>query len=121
MVTTTDPGDLRGARPTTRRPRLRERSMMLNPALVIAAALAAFALVLGGLTLRLANGHDPGLAGTAAISARPSGVGTTSLTTRTSGALAPGVARTGAHGSSPTAPLLTAASGVARGAGGGDA
>jgi hypothetical protein len=124
---TTDP--LRPAQPTVapavktngrRQSRFRERSLLLNPAPVVGATLAAFALAFGGLTMRLATGHDPALG--AAVSTRQvaSHGGTVALTTRASGAAAtPAGAAPGSKATS--ARLVSTTSGSAHaGATGGD-
>ena len=97
--------------------RFRERSLLLNPAPVIGAALAAFALAFGGLTLRLASGHDPAVS-LSASPGRANGASTAALRTRASGTAAgPG------GGASPTtskangSTIVTAASGSSAGAG----
>ena len=77
--------------------RFRERSLLLNPAPVIGAALAAFAVAFGGLTLRLASGHDPAVS-LSASARRANGASATGLSTRASGA-----ASGSGSGASPTA------------------
>jgi len=90
--------------------RLRERSFLLNPAPVVGAALAAFAIAFGGLTMRLATGHDPAVAPLASAS-RAAGGGRVSLRTSSSRAAATGSAATA--GGQTTAPrLATTASGA---------
>jgi hypothetical protein len=98
-----------GAR-RSRRSRLRERSLLLNPAPVVAAALAAFSLALGGLTAQLITGHDPAL-GTLASVSQPAGKGTAPLTTSASGAVRGASAAPAGHAT--TAPLVTSTSGSA--------
>ncbi len=105
------------ATPARRRSgRFRERSLLLNPAPVIGAALAAFAVAFGGLTLRLASGHDPAVSLSA--SAGPTNRGSaTALSTRASGTAA------GPGGASPTtskansSAIVTATSGGSAGTG----
>jgi hypothetical protein len=100
-----------GAQPAAgaRRSRLRERSLLLNPAPVVAAALAAFSLALGGLTAQLITGHDPAL-GTLASVSQPAGKGAgTTLTTSASGAVRRASAAPAGHAT--TAPLVTSTSG----------
>ena len=97
-----------GAR-RSQRSRFRERSLLLNPAPVVAAALAAFSLALGGLTAQLLTGHDPAL-GTLASVGRVAGKGAgTTLTTRASGAARGASAAAAGHAG--TAPLVTSTSG----------
>lgn len=100
------------------RSRFQERSLLLNPGSVIAAALATFMVVLLGLTARLATGRDPALAPVVAIR-QPSGhAAGVSLVTRSSGGQAlPGSGRQGAQGGAAatqpgSAPLVTSASGA---------
>ena len=88
--------------------RLHERSLWLNPALVVAAALAVFAIAFGTLTMRLASGHDPAI-GLVSASGRSS-VSTPGVTTRSSGA----AARARTSSGSP-AKVVTATSGARRG------
>jgi hypothetical protein len=97
--------------------RFRERSLLLNPAPVIGAALAAFAIAFGGLTLRLATGHDPAVS-LSATAGRSNGASATALRTTASGRVL------GAGGgASPTASkangssIVTTTSGVRAGAG----
>jgi hypothetical protein len=117
---TTDP--LRPAQPTVpptvetsrrRQSRFRERSLLLNPAPVIGATLAAFALAFGGLTMRLATGHDPALGAAVSSGQVATRGGTVALTTRASGAA---TAAAGAPAGSKTtsARLVSATSGSAR-------
>jgi hypothetical protein len=97
-----------GAR-RSRASRVRERSLLLNPAPVVAAALAAFCLALGGLTVQLITGHDPAL-GTLASASPLAGKGAgATLTTRASGAGRGASAAPAGHGR--TAPLVTSSSG----------
>jgi hypothetical protein len=96
-----------------RRSRLREGSVWLNPAPVIAAALAVFALVLGGLTVRLVAGHDPAVGAIALAPRTGSRAGRAPLITRTSGA--PGSIGSRASGVNAPAPLVTSSSGTAAG------
>ena len=103
--------------PRRRRSRFRERSLLLNPASVVGAALATFLVVLVALTARLATGRDP--AATTAMAIRqPSGHGAgTALTTRSSGGQALGPSPQSAQGVAAatqggSAPLVTSASGA---------
>jgi len=97
-----------------RRPsRFRERSLLLNPAPVLGATLAAFALAFGGLTLRLAAGHDPALGGAVLSGRVASRGGTVALTTRASGA-ATAAAGAPAGSKATSARLVSATSGSAR-------
>jgi hypothetical protein len=91
--------------------RFSERSLWLNPALVVAAALAVFAIAFGTLTLRLAAGHDPAIGLARAGRAQGSNP---ALRTRSSGAGA--TAPAGRSGSHKPATIVTAASGRRRGA-----
>jgi len=95
-----------------RQSRFRERSLLLNPAPVLGATLAAFALAFGGLTMRLATGHDPAL-GAAVPSGRvASRGGGVALTTRTSGA-ATAAAAAPAGSKATSARLVSSTSGSA--------
>jgi hypothetical protein len=98
-----------------RRSRLRERSLLLNPAPVIGAALAAFSLVLAGLTFRLQAGHDPSVGPVAVARRAASSVASAPLATRASG---PSASTAGSRGSAvpSTAPLVTSTSGAVGGA-----
>jgi hypothetical protein len=93
-----------------RRWRLRERSLLLNPAPVIGAALAAFSLVLAGLTFRLQAGHDPSV-GSVAWVPRAGSSASAPLATRASG---PSPSTSGSRGSAipSPAPLVTSTSGA---------
>jgi len=99
-----------------RRSRFRERSLLLNPAPVIAATLAAFAIALSGLTAQLLSGHDPAVGMVASV-ARGASSGAATVTTRASGAASAtgsSPATSGAAtGGSATRPLTTATSGSA--------
>jgi hypothetical protein len=117
---TTDP--LRPAQPTVppavettgrRQSRFRERSLLLNPAPVLGATLAAFALAFGGLTMRLATGHDPALAAAVSSGQMASRGGTVALTTRASGAAAT-AAGAPAGSKATSARLVSTTSGSAR-------
>jgi hypothetical protein len=94
-----------------RRSRLRERGMMLNPAPLIGATLATFALVLSGLTLRLATGHDPAVGAVATVSPQTAHGGNGRVTTRASGT--PTASGSKASSTAAGAPLVTATSGGA--------
>ena len=119
MATESDPRRAfrRGGSPGTQpraRSRFRERSLLLNPASVIGAALATFLVVLVALTARLATGRDPALAPAVAMR-QPSGHGAgAALATRSSGGQALGHSPHSAQGATPTgsAPLVTSASGA---------
>ncbi len=110
------PGPRQVAAGAPRRSRFRERSLLLNPAPVIGATLAAFAIALSGLTAQLVGGHDPAV-GTLASVARGASSGATTVTTRASGAAsATGsspVASAATTGGSATRTLSTATSGSA--------
>jgi hypothetical protein len=95
----------------SRRSRLRERSVMLNPAPLIGATLATFAIVFCGLTMRLATGHDPAVGGVAAVGRQAAHVGTGRVTTRASGT--PVASGVGPQATGAGAPLVTATSGSA--------
>jgi hypothetical protein len=108
---TTEPGRSTGSGSRARRrSRLRERSLLVNPAPVIGAALAAFSLVLGGLTLRVVTGRDPAAPTATPTPRTGSAGGRAPLVTRTSGTAASG----GSRRSSATtpAPPVTSASGA---------
>ena len=94
--------------PTTR---FRERSLMLNPAPTIGAALAIFAIAFGGLSLRLASGHDPALT-TSAIVQPANGSQGTAIRTHASGAATGAAPRSAAGTAAGHAPVVTAASGT---------
>lgn len=108
---TTDP--LRSAASLRRQSRFRERSLLLNPAPLIGATLAAFAVAFSGLTMRLATGHDPALVTAVSSGQVASRGGTAALTTRTSGAAtAAGGAPAGSSATSAT--IVSSTSGSAR-------
>ncbi|HVC83611.1 MAG TPA: hypothetical protein VNC12_00060 [Solirubrobacteraceae bacterium] len=105
------------AAPARRSSRFRERSLLLNPAPVIGATLAAFAIAFGGLTVQLVSGRDPAVGTLASVTRGAASGGTTTVTTRASGAAsatgaAPGTSGA-ASGSSATGKLTTATSGSA--------
>ena len=105
--------------PTNHKPgRFRDRSLMLNPAPVIGAALAVFAIAFGGLSLRLASGHDPALNVSASVQ-RATGAHGAVLSTRASGAAAGSGTGTGtsARRSTSHGAVVTTASGARGGAG----
>ncbi|HEY7966739.1 MAG TPA: hypothetical protein VID68_06905 [Solirubrobacteraceae bacterium] len=79
------------------RSRFRQRSLLVNPAPVIGAALAAFAIAFGGLTWRLASGHDPAvpLAALRQGAARAAGSGVVTRSSRAGGAPTAGAAGRG--------------------------
>jgi hypothetical protein len=97
-------------RDARRRSRLRERSLLLNPAPVVAAALAAFSLVLVGLTFRLQAGHDPSVSTVALAPRIGAAAAGARLTTRASGT--PASIGSPASVSPSTAPLVTSTSGA---------
>ena len=95
--------------------RFRERSLLLNPAPVIGATLAAFAIALGGLTAQLVSGRDPAVGTLASVTQGASNRGATTITTRASGAAtatSPGTTGAATAGSA-TGKLTTATSGSA--------
>jgi hypothetical protein len=96
-----------------RQSRFRERSLLLNPAPILGATLAAFALAFGGLTMRLATGHDPALSAAVSVGQVASRGSTGALTTRTSGAAA-AAAGAPAGSKATTARLVSSTSGSAR-------
>ena len=100
--------------------RFRERSLMLNPAPTIGAALAIFAIAFGGLSLRLASGHDPALA-TSAIVQPANGRQGTTIRTHASGSAAGAAPSSTARTAGGKARVVTAASGARGQARGGDA
>ena len=116
---TTEPISEPGPRPgaARRSSRFRERSLLLNPAPVIGATLAAFALALGGLTAQLLSGRDPAVGTLASVARSASRGGATTVTTRASGAAkttgAAPVTGAAATAGSATGSLTTATSGSA--------
>jgi hypothetical protein len=103
--------------PTNHKPgRFRDRSLMLNPAPVIGAALAVFAIAFGGLSLRLASGHDPALNVSASVQ-RATGAHGAVLSTRASGAAAGSGTGTSARRSTSHGAVVTTASGARGGTG----
>ncbi len=98
--------------------RFRERSLLLNPAPVIGTALAVFAIAFGGLTLRLASGHDPAVS-LSASAVRANGASGTALRTHASGTAAGPPSGTSPTGSRTNGSrIITATSGGRAGAGG---
>jgi hypothetical protein len=97
--------------------RFRERSLLLNPAPVIGATLAAFAIALGGLTAQLVSGRDPAVGTLASVTQGASNRGATTITTRASGAATATATSPGTTGAatagSATGKLTTATSGSA--------
>jgi hypothetical protein len=107
------PRPARGAN-ARRGSRFRDRSLLLNPASVIAASVAAFLCTLVVLTARVATGRDPAV-GTAISAGQSAGNRSrASLTTRASGAAVGPSSPSGAQAqSTPNAPLVTSTSGSA--------